>query len=234
LAGGFSGIRPAAFVFLRELASNQTKAWFDVHKPMYERELRQPLGLLVDTLAGEFDRTGIPLTGDAKRSLFRINRDVRFSKDKSPYKTNAGAIWFRPGSGKDGSSILYLHVADEGCFMAAAFYLPDKDVLESIREGIRVRPEQFLAMKADLEAAGLDLDLTGGLVRMPRGFEDLAETPIAPFLKLRSFMVRRDLTKAQLEDPGALIATLAAFTSDALPLLRFGWRAVDEVSHQRL
>ncbi len=230
MAGGFSGITPAAFAFLRGLASNQTKAWFDAHKSAYERDLKRPLGLLVEALAAEFDRTGLPLTGDAKRSLFRINRDVRFSKDKSPYKTNAGAIWFRPGSGKDGSGILYLHIAEEGCFAAAAFYLPDKDVLESIREGIRVRPEQFLAMKAELDAAGLPLDMTGGLVRMPRGFEDLADAPIAPYLKLRSYMVRRNLTNAQLEDPAALIATLAAFASDALPLLRFGWRAVDEVS----
>jgi uncharacterized protein (TIGR02453 family) len=233
LAGGFSGIQPAAFVFLRGLASNQTKAWFDAHKPAYERDLRQPLGLLIDAVAGEFDRTGIPLTGDPKRSLFRINRDVRFSKDKSPYKTNAGAIWFRPGSGKDGAGILYLHIADDGCFAAAAFYLPDKDVLESIREGIRVRPEQFLAMRAELEAAGLALELTGGLVRMPRGFEDLAGTPIAPFLKLRSFIVRQALTKQQLESP-ALVATLAAFANAALPLLQFGWRAVDEVSGVRL
>jgi uncharacterized protein (TIGR02453 family) len=233
LAGGFSGVRPAAFAFLRELASNQTKAWFEAHKPVYERELKQPLGRLVDALAGEFDRTGIPLTGDAKRSLFRINRDVRFSKDKSPYKTHAGLVWFRPGSGKDGAGILYLHVADEGCFAAAAFYLPEKDVLESIREGIRVRPEQFLAMKADLDAAGLELELSGGLTRMPRGFEDLADAPIAPFLKLRSFIIRQPLTKQQMEDP-ALIGTLAAFASAALPLLHFGWRAVDEVSGVRL
>ena len=211
------------------MASNQTKAWFDANKTVYEREVKLPLGALADALAAEFDRRQIPLTGDAKRSLFRINRDVRFSKDKSPYKTNGAVVWFRPGSSKDGAGVLYFHLAESGCFVAAVFYLPDKDVLDSLREGIRVRPDSFLAMHEALAARGLAIERGESLSRMPRGFEDMADTPVSPYLKLRSFIVRRPLRVNEVADAG-LIDRLAGFAEDAMPLLQFGWRAVDEVA----
>ena len=225
----FAGVPPAAFAFLRGLSANQAKAWFVANQPAYERTLRQPLAALVEAVATDFAAAGIPLTGDPRRSLFRINRDVRFSRDKSPYKTNAGAIWFRPGSGKNASGVLYLHVADEGCFAAAAFHRPDRDVLGSIREGIRMRPEAFMAVVAELGAARLALDATDSLSRMPRGFEDMAGAPVAPFLRLRSFVVSRPLTKRQLGQP-AVVQALAGFAQEAMPLLRFGWRAVEEAA----
>jgi uncharacterized protein (TIGR02453 family) len=225
----FAGFKPPAFTFLRDLAAQQTKIWFETNKAVYDRELKQPLGTLVETLARRFDAEAIPLTGDAKRSVFRINRDVRFSHDKSPYKTNAAAVWFRPGGGKTGSGVLYFHLANDGCFMGAAFYRPDPDVLGSIREGIRMRPDSFLSTVQALAASGLTLDAEDSLSRMPRGFEDLADAPVAPFLRLRHFLVRRPLTKRQVGDPG-LVQTLAAFAVEAMPLLQFGWRAVDEVA----
>ncbi len=226
---GFAGFGPPAFSFLRDLAANQTKAWFEANKAVYEQELKQPLGALVETLAARFEADGIPLTGDPKRSLFRINRDVRFSKDKNPYKTNAAAVWFRPGGGKTGAGVLYFHLANDGCFMGAAFYHPEPDVLDSIREGIRVRPESFLAVTEALEQAGLTLDLGESLTRMPRGFEDMADAPVAPFLRLRNLVVRRSLTVRQVAG-ASLVQTLAKFATEAMPLLQFGWRAVDEVA----
>jgi uncharacterized protein (TIGR02453 family) len=226
----FAGFRPPAFTFLRDLAAQQTKVWFDANKAVYERELKQPLGALVEAVARRFDAEQVPLTGDARRSVFRINRDVRFSHDKSPYKTNAACTWFRPGGGKTGSGVLYFHLANDGCFMGAAFYRPDPDVLGSIREGIRMRPESFMAAVQALEQAGLILDPEDSLSRMPRGFEDLAESPVAPFLRLRSFLVQRPLTKRQVGEAG-LVGVLAAFAAEAMPLLQFGWRTVDEVAY---
>ena len=225
----FAGFRPAAFEFLRDLAAHQTKIWFEAHKSVYERELKLPLAALVTDVVARLAAAEMPLSGDAKRSLFRINRDVRFSHDKSPYKTNGAAVWFRPGGGKTGSGVLYFHLANEGCFMGAAFYRPDAEVLGSIREGIRMRPDSFLAAVADLERVGLALDDEDRLSRMPRGFEDFAASAVAPYLRLRSFLVRRALTVAQVESP-ALPALLAGMAADALPLLQFGWRAVDEVA----
>jgi len=177
------------------------------------------------------EQRGIPLVGDAKRSLFRIHRDVRFSKDKTPYKTHTALVWFRPGSpgnGKPGAGVLYFQVGATESMMGAAFYMPSKEVLDSIREGIRVRPDAFLAAMEELADSGLTLDRTDSLTRMPRGFEDMAGTPVAEYLRMRNYVVERRMTA---RDVGSdkLIATLADFAESAKPLLRFGWRAVDEV-----
>ncbi len=176
------------------------------------------------------EQRGIPLVGDAKRSLFRIHRDVRFGNDKTPYKTHTALVWFRPGSpgnGKPGAGVLYFQVGAE-TMMGAAFYMPSKDVLEAIREGIRVRPGAFLTVVAELAESGLVLDHADSLTRMPRGFEDMADSPVAKYLRMRNYVVERRLTPRDVGSAD-LIDTLADFTESAMPLLRFGWRAVDEV-----
>ena len=132
------------------------------------------------------------------------------------------------GSSKDGAGVLYFHLAPAACFTAAAFYQPEPEVLACIRERIRVHPDRFLAMQAQLAEAGLTLSQTDALSRMPRGFEDLKGTAVGPALRLRSFMVRRELTEKQVAS-AALITAIADMAAAALPLLRFGWDAVDEV-----
>jgi uncharacterized protein (TIGR02453 family) len=222
-------IPAAALDFLRGLAANNEKAWFEANRATYESAVRDPVAALVTSVTTELTRRGIPLEGDPKRSTFRIHRDVRFSKDKSPYKTHVGSVWYRQGSGKNGAGVLYFHLDPAGCFAAAAFYHPEPEVLDSIRERIRVHPDRFLAMQAALEKAGLQLSQTDMLSRTPKGFEDLKGSAVDPALRLRSFVVRRDFTPKQVHGQG-LAAAIAAVAEDALPLLRFGWDAVDEVS----
>ena len=96
----FSGFSPEAIQFLADLAANNDRAWFQPRKADYERLLKEPLEALVAALAERFEARGIPLQADPKRSIFRIYRDTRFSKDKSPYKTNVGASfpWVAGGS----------------------------------------------------------------------------------------------------------------------------------------
>ena len=171
---------------------------------------------------------GLPLEGAPKRSGFRIHRDVRFSKDKRPYKTNVGTVWYRQGSGKDGAGVLYFHLAPDGCFAAAAFYMPEPEVLGAIRERIRVHPDRFQATVDSLEASGLALESAETLTRMPRGFEDLADSPVAPAIKLKSFMVRRLVSPATAQG-AKLVPAIVDMAAAALPLLQFGWAAVDEV-----
>ena len=219
-----AGFPPAAFDFLRGLAANNAKPWFEANRHTFEAAVKQPMAALIAAVSAELARRGVPLEGDPKRSGFRIHRDVRFSADKSPYKTQIGAVWYRQGSGKDGAGVLYFHLAAEGCFTAAAFYHPEPDVLDSIRERIRVHPERFLAMQGELASAGLQLSPADSLTRMPKGYEDLKAAEIAPALRLRSFLVKRDLTSKQVHGPG-LIAAVATMGADAMPLLRFGWDA---------
>ena len=93
----FQGFGPQALPFLKALAFHQTKEWFEANRATYEFDLRTPMGDLVEQLSAAFAKAKIPLKGDRKSSLFRIHRDVRFAKDKSPYKTNVGAVMTRFG-----------------------------------------------------------------------------------------------------------------------------------------
>ena len=191
------------------------------------------MAALIGAVSAELAAREIPLEGDAKRSAFRIHRDVRFSKNKSPYKTALGVVWYRQGSGKDGAGVLYFQLSPRDCFMGAAFYMPEPEVLACIRESIRVRPEQFLAVERALAARGLSMSGEDALSRMPRGFEDMKDSPVADALRLKNFVVRGRLSQDDVAGPG-LVGKIADFAADGLPLLRFGWGAVDEVARAQL
>ena len=173
-------IPAAAFEFLRGLAANNERPWFEANRETYESAIKQPVAALVAAVTTELTRRNLPLEGDPKRSAFRINRDVRFSHNKSPYKTNIGVVWYRQGSSKSGPGVLYFHLGPAGCFVGAAFWHPEPDILDSIRERIRVHPDRFATMEGELATAKLRLEDTGRLTRMPKGFEDLKGTPIDP------------------------------------------------------
>jgi len=227
----FTGFGPGALPFLEGLAANQTRDWFLEHRPMFERDLRGPLGALVEALAFAFAAHDIPLTGTAKGSLFRMNRDIRFSKDKRPYKTNAGATMTRDGV-KMSNGLLYIQVGGEdGSMMAAGFYAAEPKDLATLRQAIAADPEHWLGLESRLADAGLALSMGEGLTRMPRGFEHLASSPAANALKLRHLVVSRPITPERLADT-ALVDDIAGFTAEALPLLRFGWRALDRARAQ--
>lgn len=227
--GGFAGFRPAALAFLTELAAHNEKAWFEANRPTYEGEIKAPVADLVADVTTELSRRDLPLEGDPRRSGFRIHRDVRFSRDKSPYKTETGSVWYRQGSGKGGAGVLYFHLAPGGCFAAAGFYAPEPAVLAALREAMRDRPEAFVAMRDALAQDGLGLGGEDALKRMPRGYEDMRDSPVADALRCRSLVVHRPLGRTNIAAAG-LVRTLGAFAEAAMPLLRFGWAAVDEAA----
>ena len=113
--------------------------------------------------------------------------------------------------------------------MGAAFYRPPPEVLGAIRERIRVHPDRFAPVLAALRGAGLVLDPVDTLSRMPKGFEDLAGSPYAPALKLKSLLVRRPIAD-KVAQSADLVPAIISMARDGLPLLRFGWDAVQEVA----
>src|SRR5712692_11075679 len=128
---GFGGFRPAAFRFLRDLQRNNEKAWFEANRDVYEREVREPMRLLVETLDAKLGSIAPEIVGDPKRSMFRIHRDVRFSRNKSPYKTNAGAWLYHRDAGRKvgtvgegGGAGFYFHIDPASCFMAGGIWMP--------------------------------------------------------------------------------------------------------------
>jgi uncharacterized protein (TIGR02453 family) len=220
----FQGFGAQALPFFKALAFHQTKEWFEANRAIYESEAKGPLGDLVEDLAAAFAKAKIPLKGDRKASLFRIHRDVRFANDKSPYKTNAGAVLTRTGA-KDEPGMFYVHVAADGCFAAAGFWRPEPEELARLRAAIARAPKAWKAMVAKLAERKLALEHEYAIKRAPRGFEEVADPEIAAALRHKSFISWRPIDDARLAEP-ALVDDLAAFARDALPLLEWGWGAV--------
>lgn len=222
----FQGFGPRALAFFGALAFHQTKAWFEENRGLYESDVRGPLAALVTDLAAELARRDVPLTGDPKRSIFRINRDVRFSKDKSPYKTNAGATLTRDGS-KLSQGLLYVQIAPKDCFAALGFYEPDPAQLAALRGAVLAKPDRWAAVTSGLAAAGLALSREGAAKRMPRGFETVdPASPLAADLRLKSLIVSRPLSADAILRPD-LVGTIADFAEAGRGLLDFGWSALD-------
>ncbi len=220
----FEGFAPTALQFFRDLADNQHKSWMAENKSVYEREVRAPLASLVTALTDRFVEEGLPLRGDPAQSIFRLNRDVRFSKNKAPYKTHASFAITRAGD-KHAPGVLYVHLDPAGSFMAAGFFMPEPDVLRQLRQRLVDRPDAWMATCEALGEAGLALDRDDTLVRFPKGFDTPPE-PVVDAIKLKSWSVRRPINPGAVQRSD-LVDRLVAFANEAAPLLDFGWSALD-------
>jgi uncharacterized protein (TIGR02453 family) len=220
----FKGFGPKALPFFKALKFHQTKAWFDENKPLYESDVLAPMVALLDDLTAAFARRKITLKADGKRSIFRIHRDVRFAKDKSPYKTHAGAVMTRSG-GKMENGLVYIHIDPEGCFVAAGFHMPEAGDLTKLRKAIARDGKGFAAVEAALKKGELALGTENQLSRIPRGFEALKDGPLDGVICLKSFIVEEPLPAKLIASP-KLVDAIADFAKRAEPLLKFGWKAL--------
>jgi uncharacterized protein (TIGR02453 family) len=223
----FAGFGPQALPFLKALAFHQTKEWFEANRATYESDLKTPMGDLVEDLAVAFAKAKIPLKGDRKSSLFRIYRDVRFAKDKSPYKTNVGAVMTRTGGAKFEPGLFYVHVSPGDCMTAAGFYDPAPETLAKLRNAMARAPKAWKQTAAKLEKAGLAPSQEYAMKRNPRGFETVEDEAIAAALRLKSIVVVRRIEEKRVASP-ALAGDLVDFARDALPLLAWGWDAISD------
>ncbi|MBV8594067.1 MAG: TIGR02453 family protein, partial [Caulobacteraceae bacterium] len=220
------GFGPHALHFFKALAFHQTKDWFEANREIYETQVKAPMGDLVEDVAARLAKARTPIKGDRKSSVFRIHRDVRFSKNKDPYKTHAGAAMTRSGAKSD-PGLLYFHLSPEQCFFAAGFHLPNPHELAHLRASAARDPKAFKRMTAKLRTAGLSLSDQDSLIRCPRGFEDIDDPEIAAAVRLRSFIAERSVAAEQIGKP-ALAEDFCAFAKDAMPLLAWGWNALAE------
>src|SRR5512146_518493 len=145
VADTFAGFRPEAIQFLADLAANNERTWFQPRKADYERLLKEPLEALCTALAERFEARGIPLRADPARSPFRIYRDVRFSKDKSPYKTNIAARfpWVGEGAGEAARHAGggYFHLSPGDIFVGGGMWHPEPARLAAFRREVVAHPD---------------------------------------------------------------------------------------------
>lgn len=227
----FTGFTPAAQRFFRGLGRHNNKAWFEANRAGYETALREPMKALIEALDVRLAEFAPEIVGDPKRSMFRINRDIRFSKDKSPYKTNAG-IWFYHqragrGVGQDalGGAGFYFHLDGKSAFAGGGIWMPSRPTLSKIRDAIAAQPaglRRIVEAPAFRRRFGAFHD-ESMLTRVPRGFPP--DHPAADWLRYQSFTVGRDVTAAQIAS-ARLVNRLAADFEAALPLIRWLNRAI--------
>lgn len=206
------------FDFLKKLNENNNREWFNDHKTQFT-EAKQDFELYIETLINELGKSDENIAKlNAKKTMFRIYRDIRFSKDKTPYKTNFGVSL---GMGKSNEkSGHYLHIEPGKSFIASGIYLPEAPVLKEIRKEISVFKDDFLAAvnNKDFKKHYGKLDREHTLKNVPQGFEK--EDPMADFLKLKSFIGVHNLTDKDVLDENS-IKNFTEILKSAKPLNDF-------------
>jgi uncharacterized protein (TIGR02453 family) len=213
---GFPGFRPEAIGFLVELALNNDRSWFQPRKAEYEALLKAPLEHLCTALDEEFRTRDLPLAADAARSPFRIYRDVRFARDKSPYKTNVGASF--PWTGEGGGVGGYFHLEPGGIFVGGGMWHPAPARLAAWRNAVTGDRSGVHAALED-PAFRTTFGAVDGerLKRAPTGFAP--DDPDLELLKLKDVTFGRALAEADVMAPG-LPALIAELLGHATPVLR--------------
>lgn len=227
----YSGFGDKALPFLKALGFHQNREWFHENRDIFEQHLNEPRGRLIDDLAVRLAEMKLPLTCNRKTSTFRINRDVRFAKEKHPYNTHVSAVITRSGTKKD-QGLLYVHVSPDESFLAVGFYAMESDELRAFREAIVKRKDQFDAALKPLTALGFAFDRDNSLKRTPRGFEHITDPEIIELLRLRHLTLSRRFSAERLEGT-ALLDDLVELATAAQPFLSFGWRVIDPVRAAR-
>ncbi|MBM4183178.1 MAG: DUF2461 domain-containing protein [Gemmatimonadetes bacterium] len=205
------------FGFLKDLKRNNTRAWFAENKSRYEDHLKDPSLRLIQDLAPALARISPHLLA-TPRALFRIHRDTRFSKDKSPYKTYLG-LQFRHRSGRDAHAPgYYFHIEPGSVFVGAGIWHPDAPALREIREHIVEDPAAWKRASRAKSFAAAYSQQGDRLSRPPKGFD--ADHPLVEDLKWKDYIGVAEVEDAFALSPD-LAPQLARTFSAATPFMRF-------------
>src|SRR5437667_12844389 len=142
--GAFSAFPKEGLQFLRSLKRNNNREWFQKHRGNYEQHLKQPMADLIEALHAEFQEFAPEMIASPKMSAYRIYRDTRFSKDKSPYKTHVAAVFPRAGLSKHEGAAFYVQIAPDELLIGGGLYMPLPEDLNAIRRHIFENPTRFL------------------------------------------------------------------------------------------
>lgn len=216
----------ATFKFLEELSINNKREWFEENKARYESLIREPALDFIEDMADELEKFAPHFRADARKiggSLMRIYRDTRFSRVKTPYKTNIG-IQFRHELGKDVHAPgFYLHIANDECFLAVGCWHPESEILGKIRDRIAKSPEKWFVARDDKKFTDEWLLDGDSLTRPPRGFA--ADHVAIEDIKRKDFVGLLPLTKSDILST-ELVQLVSAKFSQTVPFMRFLCEAI--------
>ena len=212
--------------FLKKLQKNNNKEWFDANRASYEQAKSELKEFVAQTIkaVSKFDSSIASL--EPKDCMFRINRDVRFSKDKVPYKTNMGFM-IAPGGKKSLKSCYYVHFEPGNCFVAGGIWAPMPEQLKLIRQEINYNGDAldkiFASKSFKKYFQGFDQEMK--LVRMPKEYSE--DNAHADYLKLKSFTVTMPLDEAVIIDSKKLLTHIIQPFSELYKLNQFLNSALD-------
>ena len=221
-------IHSSTVSFLKELKRNNNKTWFDNHKAEFlsaKNDFESFVQEIIKVISA-FDNDIKDL--QAKNCTFRINRDIRFSKDKTPYKTNMGASFNRGGK-KSIFGGYYFHLEPGGkSFVGGGLWMPDPIALKKLRQEIDYCFPEFqkIISNPSFKKQYNNLEMNEGqmLVNVPKGYDK--ENPAASFLKLKSFVATKNIRDTLLTNSGLLKETAKAFKA-LMPLVKFMNRSLE-------
>jgi len=222
MADDFAGLPKDYFDFFRELKANNNRGWFEANKARFRESVQEPLAAFVEAMAPRLKKISRHFVADPRPmggSIFRIYRDVRFSKDKSPYKTHGG-VQFRHALGKDAHAPgFYVHLDPDEIFYGGGMWLPPPPALNKVREAIRDKGKSWSAALSSpafkTRFGGLDGE---ALARPPRGFDP--DHPHIDDIKRKSFFAMAKAAPASARKP-AFAGDVEAAMADAKPLMKF-------------
>lgn len=220
------GFSEASFCFLRSLAENNNRDWFKTHKDEYESTVREPARAFIRAMGKELAEFAPEFVADDRKlggSLMRIHRDVRFSKNKLPYKTNIG-IQFRHRQGKDVHAPgFYLHIEASEAFVGAGIWHPEPDALRRIRTYIAAHPTRWQDALQDGEFAKWFHMSGDALSRPPKGYDP--EHELIGEIKRKDFIAIAPLVPELMLEPD-LPQLIGGYFAVTVPLMRELCRAI--------
>ena len=216
----FAGFPKEGMGFLRQLKKNNNRPWFQKHKEEYEELVRFPMQCLIAALAHRMADVAPDVQFSPKHSIFRIYRDVRFSKNKAPYKTNIAASFdLRGTSGPPESPGLYLGIEPGEIYVGGGLYMPSGDQLKAIRAAMVSRPDDFLAVvenkKFKKEFGGIEGEM---LQKAPLGYPK--DHPMIEHLRHKQFYAGLELKDSACLRP-QFLEEVALVLTDVMPLVRW-------------
>jgi uncharacterized protein (TIGR02453 family) len=215
-------LQPATLKFLKGLKKNNNKPWFDKHRSEYEAAKSDFAGFIDKLIQAHCKKDNTINHLKSKDCMFRINRDIRFSKDKSPYKSNFGASINKAGKKAFNTAGYYFHLEPGQSFIGGGLYMPGPDELKKVRQEIDYNLADFkkILSAKKFKSVYKDLDRSKEFVlsRVPKGYE--TDNPAAEYLKMKSFIAFFNIRDTELTSKDLVKKTVAAF--EALqPLLDF-------------
>ena len=216
----------AFFGFFEELARNNNREWFQRNKYRYEAEVRDPMLAFIADLAPRLRKLSKYYVADPRPSggsMFRIYRNLRFSRDKTPYKTNAAAAIHHSNTRGCPSPAFYISLSPKEIFGGVGIWHPDADTLRKIRDGIVTRPSAWKKAIADKKFTAR-MELMGeSLSRPPKGYDP--EHPLIADIKRKDFVAGMDFTRKEVCSP-AFLDSFAGECEASAPFVRFLTEAV--------